>query len=92
MISLIIFLPLLSSICSGFFGFKLDTKGVAILTSLSLIFSFLISIWAFIQIGLTLIPLYVPLVNWVVVGHFFTTWGFYIDNLSLINVYFSNWG
>lgn len=84
MISLIIFLPLLSSICSGFFGFKLGTKGVAILTSLSLIFSFLISIWAFIQIGLTLIPLYVPLVNWVVVGHFFTTWGFYIDNLSLL--------
>ena len=84
MISLIIFLPLFSSFFSGFFGFKLGTKGVAVLTSLSLIFSFLTSVWAFITIGITLTPLYVPLINWIVIGQFITTWGLYIDNLSLL--------
>lgn len=44
MVSLIIFLPLFSSICSGFFGFKLGTKGVAVITVLSLTTSFLTSI------------------------------------------------
>ena len=90
MISLIIFLPLFSSFFSGFFGFKLGTKGVAVLTSLSLIFSFLTSVWAFITIGITLTPLYVPLINWIVIGQFITTWGLYIDNFIFIDVYFSN--
>lgn len=44
MISLIVFLPLFSSLCSGFFGFKLGTKGVALLTFVALISSFFVSI------------------------------------------------
>jgi NADH-ubiquinone oxidoreductase chain 5 len=84
MISLIIFLPLFSSICSGFFGFKLGTKGVGIITSSALVLSFLISIWSFISVGLNLNPVYITLANWVVIGDFFTSWSLYIDNVTLL--------
>ena len=36
------------------------------------------------MIGVTLTPLYVPLINWIVIGQLFTTWGLYIDNLTLL--------
>jgi hypothetical protein len=63
MTSLIVFLPLFSSFCSGFFGFKIGTKGVALVTAISLILSFICSILTFLTIGLKLTPVYVTLLD-----------------------------
>jgi NADH:ubiquinone oxidoreductase subunit 5 (subunit L)/multisubunit Na+/H+ antiporter MnhA subunit len=46
MLSLIVFLPLFSSICVGFQGFRIGTKGAAVLTSFSLLSTAFLSYWA----------------------------------------------
>lgn len=84
MVSLVIFLPLFSSICVGFWGYKLGTKGVAVITSFSLGLAVFISFWTFFTIGLKLVPLYIKLLDWIVVGDFFADWVLYIDNLTLL--------
>jgi NADH-ubiquinone oxidoreductase chain 5 len=47
----IIFLPLLGSIVSGFFGRKVGVNGARIITSLSIIFTTIFAIIAFFDVG-----------------------------------------
>jgi NADH-ubiquinone oxidoreductase chain 5 len=52
----IIVLPLLGSIVSGFFGRKVGVTGSQIITCTSVITTTLLSILAFIEVGLNNIP------------------------------------
>jgi NADH:ubiquinone oxidoreductase subunit 5 (subunit L)/multisubunit Na+/H+ antiporter MnhA subunit len=61
MFSLIIFLPLLSSVYAGFLGYKIGTKGVAFVTFSSLFGSAFLSLYCFLNIGLSSSPLYIEL-------------------------------
>jgi hypothetical protein len=61
MFSLIIFLPLFSSICTGLLGYKLGTKGVALITVFSLLSSGFFAVFNFLTLGLQLVSSYIEL-------------------------------
>lgn len=63
MFSLLIFLPLFNSICVGFGGFKLGTKGVVLITSASLISAMVLEIYVFLTISLDFTPTYITLLK-----------------------------
>jgi NADH-ubiquinone oxidoreductase chain 5 len=52
----IIFLPLLGSIVSGFFGRKVGVKGAQIVTCSSVILTTLLAIVSYIEVGIKNIP------------------------------------
>ena len=81
--SLIIFLPLFSSICVGFWGYKFGTKGAAIITIFCLGLTTLLSLYSLFVFSLTLTPLYISLGDWVSVGSFFVQWAITVDSLTL---------
>jgi NADH-ubiquinone oxidoreductase chain 5 len=58
---LIIILPLLGSISSGFLGRKIGVKGSHIITCSCVILTTLLSIVAFIEVGLNNIPVSIEL-------------------------------
>jgi NADH-ubiquinone oxidoreductase chain 5 len=57
----IIFLPLLGSIISGFFGRKVGVRGAQIITCTSVITTAILSIIAFIEVGIKNIPVTISL-------------------------------
>ena len=84
MFSLIILLPLFSSICTGFFGFALGVKGAVIITSTSLFIAAFLSIFCLYKIGFLLKPMYINLISWIDSGLFSVDWLLYIDNLTIL--------
>jgi NADH:ubiquinone oxidoreductase subunit 5 (subunit L)/multisubunit Na+/H+ antiporter MnhA subunit len=52
----IIILPLLSSLISGFFGRKVGVKGAQFITCLSILTTTLLAITAFLEVGINNIP------------------------------------
>jgi len=80
----IIFLPLLGSIISGFFGKRIGDKYCGILTSLFVLASAIISLFIFYQV---LIENYLSnklLFTWISSGDFYVNWSINIDSLSSI--------
>lgn len=61
MYSLIVFLPLFSSVVTGFFGYRLGFKGVVFITGLSLLLSVGLSYYCLYSVGFLLKPLYLNL-------------------------------
>jgi NADH-ubiquinone oxidoreductase chain 5 len=57
----IITLPLLGAIVSGFFGRKVGVSGAQFITSLSITITTLLSIIAFLEVGLNNIPVSINL-------------------------------
>jgi len=57
----IIILPLLGSIVSGFFGRKVGVSGSQLITCGSVVITTIISILAFIEVGISNTPVYVQL-------------------------------
>jgi NADH-ubiquinone oxidoreductase chain 5 len=57
----IITLPLLGSLFSGLFGRKIGVKGAQLITCTSVIITTLLSIVAFIEVGLNNIPVTITL-------------------------------
>jgi NADH-ubiquinone oxidoreductase chain 5 len=57
----IVTLPLLGAIVSGFFGRKVGVSGAQLLTSLSIIITTLLVILAFFEVGLNNIPVSISL-------------------------------
>jgi NADH-ubiquinone oxidoreductase chain 5 len=57
----IIMLPLLGSIASGFFGRKIGVSGSQLITCTSVVVTTLLSMLAFVEVGLTNIPVSVQL-------------------------------
>ena len=79
----IIVLPLLGSIVSGFFGRKAGVTGAQILTSLNILLTVILSIIAFIEIGLNNIPVFINLFKWIVTEEFNILWIFQFDSLTV---------
>lgn len=61
----IIFLPLLGSIISGFFGRKVGIKGAQIITCSFILLTTFLAILTFFEVGYNNIPLEVNLVRWI---------------------------
>jgi NADH-ubiquinone oxidoreductase chain 5 len=59
----IVFLPLLGSIISGFFGRKVGTTGAQFVTCSLLILTTLLAIVAFFEVGLNNIPVSIHLIK-----------------------------
>ncbi|EER36340.1 NAHD dehydrogenase subunit 5 (mitochondrion) [Histoplasma capsulatum H143] len=61
----IIILPLLGSIFSGFFGRSLGAKGSQLMTSSSIIVTTLLALLAFLEVGYNNIPVTIDLIRWI---------------------------
>jgi NADH-ubiquinone oxidoreductase chain 5 len=79
----IIFLPLLASIISGFFGRKIGVKGSQLITSLSVLMTSVLSIICFIEVGINNIPVNITLFKWIDCESLDINWGFNFDSLTI---------
>lgn len=79
----IIILPLLGSIFSGFFGRNLGTKGAQLITSSSIIITTFFALLAFIEVGYNNIPVTIDLIRWIDSESLNVSWGFYYDSLTV---------
>ena len=61
MFSLVVFLPLFSSICTGFYGHKLGIKGASLITLGSLFSTVLFAWGCFFNVGLSADFIYIDL-------------------------------
>ena len=79
----IIVLPLLGSIISGFFGRKIGVQGAQIITCSSVLITTLITILAFIEVGLNNIPVSIKLFRWIDSESLNVLWSFHFDSLTV---------
>jgi len=79
----IIFLPLLGSIASGFFGRKIGITGSHIITCSSVIITTILSIVVFFEVGLNNIPVTINVARWVDVEALNVIWNFKFDSLTV---------
>ena len=80
---IIILLPLLGSIISGFFGRKVGIKGAQLITCSSVILTTILTILIFIEVGYNNIPVTVNLIRWIDTETINVFWGFYFDSLTV---------
>jgi cytochrome b561 len=62
---LLIFLPLIGSLCAGLFGRKLGPFGASYITVSCLILTFLMSLFAFYEVALLNCCVYIKLAPWI---------------------------
>jgi len=79
----IIFLPLLGSIVSGFFGRKVGVTGSHIIACASVITTTILAIVSFIEVGLNNIPVFVKMFKWIDSESLNVHWGFVFDSLTV---------
>ena len=79
----LIILPLLGSIVSGFFGRKIGVSGAQMITCSCIILTTILSIFAFIEVGLNNVPLSIKLFRWIDSESLFVIWGFNFDSLTV---------
>ena len=79
----IIILPLLASITSGFFGRKIGVNGSQIITCTCVVITTILSIFTFIEVGISNIALHVQLFRWVDSESLNVLWGFNFDSLTV---------
>jgi NADH-ubiquinone oxidoreductase chain 5 len=79
----IIFLPLLGSIASGFFGRKIGITGSHFITCSSVVITTILSIIAFFEVGLNNIPVTINVARWVDVEALNVIWSFKFDSLTV---------
>lgn len=79
----IILLPLLGSIISGFFGRKVGIKGGQLITSSFIIITTILAILAFFEVGYNNIPIEINLMRWIDSESLNVNWGFYFDSLTV---------
>jgi len=80
---LIIILPLLASIVSGFFGRKVGVTGSHIITCTSVITTTILATIAFFEVGLNNIPVSVKLFRWIDSESLNVLWSFNFDSLTV---------
>ena len=80
---IIILLPLLGSIISGFFGRKIGVVGAQLITCSSIIITTLIAILAFIEVGYNNIPVTINITRWIDIESINIFWSFYFDSLTV---------
>ena len=81
---LLIFLPLLGSVCAGFFGRYLGMRGASLITILFLLTTFLFSTIAFYEVALSGTPCSVKVLDWFSCEMLDASWSFYFDSLSVV--------
>lgn len=81
---LIVFLSLIGSCFAGLFGRYLGSWGSAVITTSCLFFSFLISLFAFYEVGLTGCFVYIKLTTWISSEVLSIDWGFMFDSLTVV--------
>jgi proton-translocating NADH-quinone oxidoreductase chain L len=81
---LIIALPLLGSIFSGFFGRFLGFRGASLITITCVLSSIILSVIAFYEVALCGSPCSLELAPWFVSEFFNANWGFYFDSLTVV--------
>ena len=79
----ILILPLLASITSGFFGRKIGITGSHIITCGSVVITTILSVLAFIEVGLSNIPVHIKLFRWLDSESLNILWGFNFDSLTV---------
>ena len=79
----IIILPLLGSIVAGVFGRKVGVSGAQLITCLCIIITTLLTIVAFIEVGLNKIPVSINLFRWIDSESLNILWGFHFDSLTV---------
>ena len=79
----IIILPLLGSIVSGFFGRKIGVSGSQIITCTAVITTTVLAIVAFFEVGLNNIPVSIELFRWIDSESLYVSWGFHFDSLTV---------
>ena len=80
---IIIILPLLSSISSGFFGRKIGVSGSHIIACTSVITTTILAMIAFLEVGLNSIPVSVKLFRWIDSESLNVLWSFNFDSLTV---------
>lgn len=79
----IIILPLLASIISGFFGRKIGVTGSQIISCASLLTITILSVLAFIEVGMNNIPVNIKLFTWIDSESLNISWNFNFDSLTV---------
>nr|YP_009629600.1 NADH dehydrogenase subunit 5 [Lecanora saxigena]QBP39485.1 NADH dehydrogenase subunit 5 [Lecanora saxigena] len=79
----IIFLPLLGSIVSGFFGRKVGVSGAQLMTCMSVIIATCLTIIGFFEVGLNNIPVSFLLFRWIDLESLNVFWAFNYDSLTV---------
>jgi NADH-ubiquinone oxidoreductase chain 5 len=79
----ILILPLLGSIVAGFFGRKTGVQGAQLITCLSIIITMILSILAFIEIGLNNTIVSISLFKWIDSEWLNIMWTFQFDSLTV---------
>ena len=80
---ILVFLPLISSIAAGLFGRYLGPKGSSIITVISLITTFFISLFVFYEVAIIGCPVYIKLMTWINSELLNADWGFLFDSLTV---------
>nr|YP_010710808.1 NADH dehydrogenase subunit 5 [Gonatophragmium mori]WCZ71172.1 NADH dehydrogenase subunit 5 [Gonatophragmium mori] len=79
----IILLPLMGSIASGFLGRKIGTTGAHIITCSCVIITTLLSFLVFVEVGLNNIPVTLKLFRWIDSESINVLWAFHFDSLTV---------
>ena len=79
----IIILPLLASISSGFFGRKIGINGSHLIACTSLVLTTMLSIIAFIEVGINNVPVYIKNFDWIDSESLNISWSFSFDSLTV---------
>jgi NADH:ubiquinone oxidoreductase subunit 5 (subunit L)/multisubunit Na+/H+ antiporter MnhA subunit len=82
MYGLILGIPLISSIVGGLFGRKLGEKGSGIFTSVSIVITFFISVFAFVEITFYNAPNYIHLWTWMDSSNLSVSFSLLFDQLT----------
>nr|UNI92477.1 NADH dehydrogenase subunit 5 [Silvetia siliquosa] len=80
----IVFLPLLGSIVSGFFGCFLGGRGSCFITIFCVSLTFFLSCLAFYEVGLAGSSTYLSLMTWLESDSFHVDWAFCFDSLTVV--------
>nr|WDA66139.1 NADH dehydrogenase subunit 5 [Phymatolithon calcareum] len=81
---LIILLPLLGSLMTGFLGRFLGRYGSGIVTTTCVFTSMFLSILVFYEVGLLNSTCYIDLTSWLTCGVISVSWGFIFDSLTCV--------
>ena len=79
----IITMPLLGSIISGFFGRKIGTSGSQFITCTLVVVTTILSILAFLEVGMTSTPVSIQLFKWIDSESLNVLWSFNFDSLTV---------
>ncbi len=80
---ILIILPLLGSISSGFFGRKIGVSGSHIIACTSVITTTILAMFAFFEVGLNSIPVSIKLFRWIDSESLNVLWSFNFDSLTV---------